>query len=283
VDAVAASIREFGFRQPIVVDPEGVIVVGHTRYKAALKLGLEKVPVQRKPNPPGSCHYTSITILDDQHLGAVISSEAVHVLDSSGKSLWRRDLAGAERVVCALPNGNLLVHCQRESQDLAVEISSKGKPVLQTFLDGAPCATCFPLIRLGFPNPESPDLDADAILYQTKFLRKGNDLANRRRALKYLYTLGAKAKPAMSHLLEALNDEDEEVRSRPGGLALMPSSAPCNACWRSCRKRVSPTSSAAQLSKRRAAPHTVAKMLCNRCLSSSVPSSSSMHSSSPAG
>jgi DNA modification methylase len=45
VDAVAASIKAFGFRQPIVVDEEGVIVVGHTRYKAALKLGLEKVPV----------------------------------------------------------------------------------------------------------------------------------------------------------------------------------------------------------------------------------------------
>ena len=45
VDAVAASIREFGFRQPIVVDIEGVIICGHTRYKAALKLGLEKVPV----------------------------------------------------------------------------------------------------------------------------------------------------------------------------------------------------------------------------------------------
>jgi DNA modification methylase len=45
VDAVAASLREFGFRQPIVVDDEGVIVVGSTRYKAALKLGLESVPV----------------------------------------------------------------------------------------------------------------------------------------------------------------------------------------------------------------------------------------------
>ena len=31
VDAVAASIKEFGFRQPIVVDEEGVIIVGHTR------------------------------------------------------------------------------------------------------------------------------------------------------------------------------------------------------------------------------------------------------------
>jgi DNA modification methylase len=45
VDAVAASIREFGFRQPIVVDEAGVIVVGHTRYKAALKLGLKEVPI----------------------------------------------------------------------------------------------------------------------------------------------------------------------------------------------------------------------------------------------
>jgi DNA modification methylase len=45
VDVVAASLREFGFRQPIVVDMAGVIVCGHTRYKAAVKLGLERVPV----------------------------------------------------------------------------------------------------------------------------------------------------------------------------------------------------------------------------------------------
>src|SRR5215470_10907882 len=45
VEAVVASIQEFGFRQPIVVDEEGIIVVGHTRYLAALKLGLKKVPV----------------------------------------------------------------------------------------------------------------------------------------------------------------------------------------------------------------------------------------------
>jgi DNA modification methylase len=45
VDAVAASIREFDFRQPIVVDEDGVIIVGHTRFKAALKLGLVMVPV----------------------------------------------------------------------------------------------------------------------------------------------------------------------------------------------------------------------------------------------
>ena len=45
VEAVARSIREFGFRQPIVVDADGVIVVGHTRWKAAKALGLPEVPV----------------------------------------------------------------------------------------------------------------------------------------------------------------------------------------------------------------------------------------------
>ena len=45
VDYVANSIREFGFKQPIVVDKNGVIIVGHTRYKAAQKLGLETAPV----------------------------------------------------------------------------------------------------------------------------------------------------------------------------------------------------------------------------------------------
>ena len=45
VEAVAASIREFGFRQPIVVDDDGVIICGHTRFKAAQQLELAKVPV----------------------------------------------------------------------------------------------------------------------------------------------------------------------------------------------------------------------------------------------
>lgn len=44
VDAVAASIKEFGFRTPIVIDEDGVIVCGHTRYKAAKKLKIKSVP-----------------------------------------------------------------------------------------------------------------------------------------------------------------------------------------------------------------------------------------------
>jgi site-specific DNA-methyltransferase (adenine-specific) len=45
VDAVAKSLQEFGWRQPVVVDKDGVIVVGHTRWKAAQKLGMQSVPV----------------------------------------------------------------------------------------------------------------------------------------------------------------------------------------------------------------------------------------------
>ena len=45
VDPVVQSINEFGFRQPIVVDTEGVIICGQTRFKAAQKIGLEKIPV----------------------------------------------------------------------------------------------------------------------------------------------------------------------------------------------------------------------------------------------
>ena len=45
VEAVANSIKEFGFQQPIVVDKNFVVVVGHTRPKAAEQLGLSEVPV----------------------------------------------------------------------------------------------------------------------------------------------------------------------------------------------------------------------------------------------
>lgn len=47
VDAVAKSIQEFGFKIPIVIDSKNEIVCGHTRWKAAKKLGMESVPCIR--------------------------------------------------------------------------------------------------------------------------------------------------------------------------------------------------------------------------------------------
>ena len=45
VDRVAAAIREFGFRVPVVAKSDGTVVDGHLRLKAAKKLGLTEVPV----------------------------------------------------------------------------------------------------------------------------------------------------------------------------------------------------------------------------------------------
>lgn len=44
IDNVAESIRQYGFVQPIVIDHDGVIVIGHCRALAAKKLGMETVP-----------------------------------------------------------------------------------------------------------------------------------------------------------------------------------------------------------------------------------------------
>ena len=44
VQAVKESIKQFGFKQPIVIDKNGVIVAGHTRYKAAKELGMKTIP-----------------------------------------------------------------------------------------------------------------------------------------------------------------------------------------------------------------------------------------------
>lgn len=44
VQYVAESIKQFGFKVPIIIDKNNVIVAGHTRFKAAKKLGISEVP-----------------------------------------------------------------------------------------------------------------------------------------------------------------------------------------------------------------------------------------------
>jgi len=45
IETVAMSLKEYGFRQPIVVDKDRIIVVGHTRFRASKKIGLKEVPI----------------------------------------------------------------------------------------------------------------------------------------------------------------------------------------------------------------------------------------------
>lgn len=46
IATVKASLKEYGFQQPLVLDRDNVIVVGHTRFAAALELGMKEVPVK---------------------------------------------------------------------------------------------------------------------------------------------------------------------------------------------------------------------------------------------
>lgn len=50
VAKVKASLKEFGWQQPIVIDAQNIIVVGHTRFKAAIELGMTEVPVHVADN-----------------------------------------------------------------------------------------------------------------------------------------------------------------------------------------------------------------------------------------
>jgi DNA modification methylase len=65
VDAVARSIQAYGFNNPIITDEQLNIAAGHTRLKAAIKLGLETVPVIRVPGLIGT-KFTGYAIADNQ-------------------------------------------------------------------------------------------------------------------------------------------------------------------------------------------------------------------------
>jgi DNA modification methylase len=82
VAKVAASIREFGWQQPIVVDAEGVVIVGHTRLAAAKRLGLDVVPV----------HYS--TLLTPAQVQAYrLADNRLHEEASWDEDLLRAELA----------------------------------------------------------------------------------------------------------------------------------------------------------------------------------------------
>ena len=80
VKYVAASIKQFGWKVPIVIDKDGVIVAGHTRYKAALELNIKEVPC---------------VIADDLTPDQI---KAYRLADNkvAEKALWDFDLLGEE-------------------------------------------------------------------------------------------------------------------------------------------------------------------------------------------
>lgn len=80
VDAVASSISNFGFKVPIVIDKHNEVVNGHTRLKAAIKLGMEEVPV-----------IVADDLTDDQIRAFRLADNKVAEL-----AIWDEDLLQAE-------------------------------------------------------------------------------------------------------------------------------------------------------------------------------------------
>lgn len=79
VEHIANSIREFGFRQPLVIDKDNVIVIGHGRLLAAKKLGLDTVPCVRADD------------LTDEQIKALRLAD-----NKTNESEWDFDLLGGE-------------------------------------------------------------------------------------------------------------------------------------------------------------------------------------------
>ncbi len=80
IDKVAASLQAFGWRQPLVVDADGVLIVGHTRLAAAQKLGLNEVPV-----------HVADTLTADQVRAYRLADNRTH-----DEATWDEDLLAAE-------------------------------------------------------------------------------------------------------------------------------------------------------------------------------------------
>lgn len=80
IEPVAQSIKSFGFRVPILIDQKGTIIAGHTRYEAAKRLGMDKVPC----------------ILVDDLTDAQIRAYRIADNKVSEASSWNNDVLRAE-------------------------------------------------------------------------------------------------------------------------------------------------------------------------------------------
>lgn len=66
VNAVASSIETYGYLQPIVVDQDNIIIIGHTRYAALRKLKVEQVQVRRAPATLSAAKVKELRVLDNR-------------------------------------------------------------------------------------------------------------------------------------------------------------------------------------------------------------------------
>lgn len=118
VSAVAGSIKEFGFKSPILVDADGVIIAGHTRLQAAQSLGLESVPVIvcRDLTPDQVKAYR----LADNRVAEFSEWDAELLALELGDIDMEMDFAGFDELVIEPPDNN-----QEQTQQTGTELKTK--------------------------------------------------------------------------------------------------------------------------------------------------------------
>jgi DNA modification methylase len=127
VSAVAGSIKEFGFKSPILVDTEGVIIAGHTRLQAAQSLGLETVPVIvcRDLTPDQVKAYR----LADNRVAEFSEWDAELLKLELGDIEMEMDFAGFDELVAELGDGEAETMDEGDPDDVPAEAA--GEPVSQ--------------------------------------------------------------------------------------------------------------------------------------------------------
>lgn len=143
VNAVAESIRRYGYQQPIVVDAENVIIIGHTRYAALRRLDYREVPVRVE---------SELTPKQVKHLRAIDNRTAEYTnwdfdtlvdemqdLDANLGQSFFADIALDIEEVTGTP------FIQTEPVDATTEASGTGEPIGTMDADAAEfiCPSCF--------------------------------------------------------------------------------------------------------------------------------------------
>lgn len=108
------SIKEFGFTQPLLVDPDGEIIAGHGRFEAAKEMQLEKVPV-----------IVLGDLTPEQKRAYVIADNKIALNADWDKDLLREELMALEHSSFKL---DVVGFSEKEIQDLVLSLEPTGKP-----------------------------------------------------------------------------------------------------------------------------------------------------------
>ena len=142
VAKVRESIERYGWQQPIVVDPEGVVVVGHTRLRAAQEMGLKQVPVHVTDLPAEK--IDAYRLVDNR-------TGEMGKWDTDALALELREF-GDDLVETYFPNVDLEIssiedtHKEFSEEDLASAVKSVASvtpaSVMNTHLTKVECPAC---------------------------------------------------------------------------------------------------------------------------------------------